>query len=406
MDITLSSAMTSRISGFVPRSDLGHHYTPKLITKHPKLFSPGMLQLISKGERAFTRCDEHMGASPYLESVWNSQLNFESLSASLIDGAEIDLMELLTYDLTKPKTHDPSKTRVHSMTSQRAIQYHDYVERHNSCTNFRTFQFDKDSVMDLYSELNFKDSSSFARAYRTESIGGDIINGMIIPPNQIEEYMDDLMKFCNTSTYTPHIQASLAHFQLEYIRPFRHRTQSLGRHISYIIYGKRDFTRHIFVANAIESIWRFNAPLENLKSAFDHSGKHNPLELWMYRSANMLIHQADKILEQERTFAEMEDNWRRQVPKIRRDDICDILLHDLLAHPIVNAKYIAEKSGRTLPAANDALRKLIDAKVIAPIDQRKRNRFFYAVDYVDWFKEQAEHYIPRGWLPGNEIVIF
>ncbi|MGI6221358.1 MAG: Fic family protein [Coriobacteriales bacterium] len=409
MDITLSGVIPNNVSGFVPKfshMDIGRFYTPKLITKHPKLFSPGMLQLISKGERAFTRCDEHMASSPYLESVWNSQLNFESLSASLIDGAEIDLMELLSYDLMKPKDHDPSKRRIHSMTSQRAIEYHDYVETHNSCTDFHTFQFDRSSIMDLYSALNYKDDSSFSRSYRTESIGGDDLNGMIIAPDQIDEYMDDLLKFCNTSAYTPHIQASLVHFQLEYIRPFRHRTQSLGRQMAYIIYGKRDFTRHIFVASAIESIWRFNKPLENLKSAFDHSGKHNPLELWMYRSANMLIHQADKILEQERTFAEMEDSWRKRVPKIRRDDICDIMLHDLVAHPIVNAKYIAQRSGRTLPAANDALRKLIDAGVIAPIDQRKRNRFFYAVDYVDWFKEQAEHYIPRGWLPGNEIVIF
>ena len=386
--------------------ELGTTYVPGLISRQPKLFSPGMLQLISRAERLFTRVDEHLGSSPYLECVSNTFLNLEALSAAIIDGAEIDLMALLLHDMKRGEGYDPSLTRVHASNSQRAIQYRDYIETHNSCTRAENFVFDRASVSKIFAELNYaqqparipyrgEEQASRSRAPKPA--------GRVIEADRIPEYMDDLFKFCNTDYYTPQIQAGLAHFQLEYIRPFDTRTEALGRQVSYMIYAKREFTRNIIVAAGIESIRRIDDPIDNLKITQDAQAKQSPLELWIYHGANMLLRQARMARELEETYAEIESNWRGRVTKVRKDDICDIMLHDMLAHPIINARYVSERCGKTLPAANDALKKLVASGIVVPMDERKRNRYFYAVDVVSLYQRLLGSIMPRGWLPGTEL---
>ena len=390
--------------------ELGTSYIPKLIARQPKLFSPGMLQLISRGERTFTRVDERMGSSPYLECVRNTLLNLEALSAAIIDGAEVDLMGLLLHDIKKRgKVMDLGDLRVSSSTSSRAIQYRDYIETHNSCSDMEDFVFSKDSILRLHEDLNYSRDASFRRAYRGEGTSSpDVLHPNLpqqrtLPPERIEEYMEDLYEFCNTDYYTPQIQAGLAHFQIEYIRPFKSRIVALGRHISYIIYAKRNFTNNILVAVAIESVRRIDNPIDNLKANQKSPARQSPLELWVYHGANLLLRESQMVLDMERTYREIEMEWRTKVARVRRDDICDILLHDLLAHPIINAKYVAERCDKTLPAANDALKKLVSSGILRAIDSRKRNRYFFAVDVLRYYQKLMEDIIPRGWLPGMEL---
>ena len=402
---------SSRLSYLRTKMDaeLGVSYIPNLIARQPKLFSPGMLQLISKSERTFTRVDEHIGSSPYLECVRCTLLNLESLAAAIIDGAEVDLLGLLMHDIKRDPDEDLSNVRVTTLTSQRAIQYRDYIETHNPCCDFSDFVFNKDSVMRIHEEINYPSDIKFRETYRGDGsrnpsrVHQRLPQNRTLPPDRIDEYMEDLFKFCNTDYYTPQIQAGLAHFQLEYIRPFKSRIDALGRHVSYIIYAKRQFTRNIIVSVAVESIRRVDDPVDPLKVSPEAAMKQSPLELWIYHGANLLLREADMVMDMERRYMSIEDEWRRKVLKVRKDDICDILLHDLLAHPIINARYVADRCDKTLPAANDALKKLVSAKVLAPVDTRKRNRYFYAVDVLDYYKSLLDLIIPQGWLPGTEM---
>lgn len=402
---------SSRLSYLRSKMDaeLGISYIPNLIARQPKLFSPGMLQLISKSERTFTRVDEHIGSSPFLDCVSCTLLNLEALAASIIDGAEVDLLGLLMHDIKKGAGRDISNTRVTTLTTQRAIQYRDYIETHNSCSDFDDFVFDKNSILKLHEELNYPAETQFRGMYRGSSsnephkVHHKLPQNRTLPPDRIDEYMEDLFKFCNTDYYTPQIQAGLAHFQLEYIRPFKSRVDALGRHVSYIIYAKRNFTRNIIVSVAVESIRRIDDPIDMLKISPESATRQSPLELWIYHGANLLLRESDMVMGMENTYAEIEQDWRKKVLKVRKDDICDILLHDLLAHPIINARYVAERCDKTLPAANDALKKLVAAKVLAPVDTRKRNRYFYAVDVLDYYKSLLDLIIPQGWLPGVEM---
>ncbi len=389
--------------------ELGSSYIPKLIAKQPKLFSPGMLQLISKSERTFTRIDEYMGNSPYLECIQNTLLNLEATASAVIDGAEVDLFGLLMHDIKNQKDVAPSDLRVHSPSAGRAVQYRNYIKAYNSCSDASDFVFNKESVMKIHEDLNYSKDIQFKKQYRGSGVDNSEIlhpqlpQRRILPPNRIEEYMEDLFQFCNTDYYTPQIQASLTHFQLEYIRPFKSRIEALARQLSYFVYAKRNFTNNIIVTVAIESIRRIDDPFDNLKANSKVRGKQNPLELWIYHGANLLLREAQMVQDMEKRYREIEEDWRRRVQKVRRDDICDILLHDLLAHPIINAKYVAERSNKTLPAANDALKKLVTANVLAPIDNRKRNRYFYAMDIVDYYRQLLDSIIPQGWLPGIEL---
>ncbi len=382
------------------RSEIDASYVPKLLTRQPRLFSPGMIQVISRGERAFTRADEHIGASPYRDCVKAMTLNIEAICSAIIDGGEYSLMDLLMHDIKRRGLTDAEQADAASKASTPfdAIWYRERIEKCNSCSNMGSFVFDTDSLDDLHRQLVIHSRpKSMHQARNGEGATLEAIPFLRnpLPEDQLREYVDDLCKFCNTDIYSPLIQTGLAHFQLECIRPYETGLDSLGRQITYIIYAKRGFSRHVPVAVAVESIRRVEGPGSQSKQKVESQAKRSALEMWIYNGAKMLVHEADTIMEMEQAFANIENGWRERIVGVRRDDICDVLLHDLLAHPIVNAKYIAERCEKTLPAANDAVRKLADAGVIEPIDSRKRNRYFYAADIVRYYELQLESILPN-----------
>ncbi len=391
------------------------HYTPTLISKRPKLFSPSMLQLISKSEREFTRADERARAGPYSDTLHNMLLNLESMASTLLDGAPVDMLGVLlsSIRLRGKKLDQPKVSR---NSTNRAIQYREYLGEHNSRKDASDFTFTPESVAEIYEELNYSKNEASAREYRTSD--GDDLRGSrssfplagVLPSEHIDEYMNDFCDFCNTNYYTPQIQAGLAHFQINWIKPFRSKTDALGRQMACKIFAKRRFAPNLMVTVALDSLINMvktdDEENRDLNSSQQAPTRQNPLEMWICRGVNMLIREVELVSNLEKAFRSIESKWRTMMPKTRHDDTCDIMLRDLMDYPIVNTRYVSMRCGKTMPAANDAIKKLVDKGILRPLDKRKRNRYFYSPDMFYLYRRVIESVVPAHMLSEVDMRAF
>ena len=386
--------------------ELGTEYSPDLLTKKPILLSPYLLSVVAKAECEYSRADERVSLGANKEAVREFLINLESLAAAAIDGDSINLVDLLTANIV-PET--PEKGRTGGAPVPRARLYKQLIKKHSDPKAAKAVHFDRDFVFALHAELcgaSPDDRRHWAyrgaQAARPDQVHPRLPQKRTVPPNRIERYMDDLCGFCNKEYYSPQVQACLPHFQIEYVKPFKSHGEALGRHVSYLVYARRGLCRTAIVPIALTSIARINAPVDPYK--VDHrSPSQQPLALWVLHGAKSLEVTASFVRDIDGRLSAIEEKWRGKVRSVRNGDHCDLLLHDLLANPVINSTYAIRLSGKTPPAIGDAFAKLQEAGVIRPLNEKRRYRLFCADDVVACYYQVLDAVIPPSWVPGKAL---
>lgn len=387
--------------------DLGTHFKPSLLTSSPLVFSPSMLQIISAAERYFSRIDERVTHSPFRASIKSTLINLEALSSAAIDGAEIDLSELLISTIGQV-LDESGKSEKHGLSLCRARHYRELIAHHCSQEDMKDFRFSQESVFKLHAELSYANPDLFHPAFRGENVSNPEVlhprlpQSRTVTPQDIGPYMEDLCTFCNSDEYSPQIQASLAHFQLEYIRPFKSDINTLGRHISYIVYARRKFADTIIMPVAMTSLQRVDSPIDNLR-ATENALSQRPLGLWVYHGAAAMLAVTRTIEDMETRFAEIQCNWKDRLDGLKKSTIGELLLSELFIHPIINTTFVVKMSGKTFPAVNEAIDKMVDRGVLYPLNDYQRYRYFVAKDIIGYYYSVFDKVLPKHWTPGTKL---
>lgn len=87
----------------------------------------------------------------------------------------------------------------------------------------------------------------------------------------------------------------------------------------------------------------------------------------------------------EQRVAEVQAAWRERLGKVRRGSAAERLIGVLPGAPIVTVKSAAMLTSRSFQAVNDAIPRLVEAKVITPTTLGRRNRAFEATELLDTF---------------------
>ncbi len=83
---------------------------------------------------------------------------------------------------------------------------------------------------------------------------------------------------------------------------------------------------------------------------------------------------------------ELQEKWRQQLrDKVgpRADAAAWAVIDVLPAHPVITVPVAVTATGRTKPAVNNATVELLEANVLAPISDSRRNRAWEAVGLLD-----------------------
>lgn len=84
---------------------------------------------------------------------------------------------------------------------------------------------------------------------------------------------------------------------------------------------------------------------------------------------------------------EIQDEWRSRLDKIRRNSATDLLIRFLPGAPIVTPTTAGNLIGRSFPATNGAIERLLAAGILSQVTVGRRNRAFEAPQLIQAFTE-------------------
>jgi Fic family protein len=210
------------------------------------------------------------------------------------------------------------------------------------------------------------------------------------PPEMVFDLITDLCSFCNEDRLPSVAQAALAHAQFETIHPFADGNGRTGRGLIQLVLRRRGLaTRVVPPVSLVLATWSKDY-LDGLTAtrysgSADSKAAHEGLNRWIGRFAGACVRAVQDAESFEACIQDLEGQWRSRLGQVRASSATDLLLRALPGAPVLTVASAAELIGRTFPAANEAIARLLEADVLKQITIGKRNRAFEAKEVIDAF---------------------
>ena len=198
------------------------------------------------------------------------------------------------------------------------------------------------------------------------------------PPETVEGYMSDLLAFTRRVDMSALVQAAVAHAQFESIHPFTDGNGRIGRALVNTVLRRRGVTSTVVVPLASALVARREAYFELLTRY--REGDPRPLVSAFATSSRLAAQESRVTAARMAAFPEI---WREAVGRVRSDSATARLLDALPTMPILSAEE-AQDVVRVAPSAlYRGLDRLVEAGVLRPLTDRKRNQVWGVADMLD-----------------------
>lgn len=389
---------TSDTNAGLPRKDRRScdyaAYVPDPLADRPVTLEGPVAADVSEAEAALARFNIAVDALSDSEALARLLLRTESVASSRIEGLEIGARRLLHADAERSlgqASRDVSAAEV--------------------LGNIDAMLFTVESVgegdpisIDLLLEIHRRllcgtRLELHAGCLRSAQnwIGGSSFNPCTAefvppPPDLVPELLADLCAFCNQDMLPAVAHAAIAHAQFETIHPFVDGNGRVGRALIHLVLRRRGVvSRALPPVSLILATWA-DEYIDAL-SATRHLGPatsaeaHAGLNRWVglfAAACTRAVADADAF---EQRIQELEHVWRERLGRVRASSALDLLLRALPGAPVLTVQSAAELIGRSAQAANEAIARLTEAKVLSQTTVGRRNRAFEAPEVIDAFTD-------------------
>jgi Fic family protein len=198
------------------------------------------------------------------------------------------------------------------------------------------------------------------------------------PPETVEDYLADLLRFANRSDMSALAQAGIVHAQFESIHPFSDGNGRIGRALINTVLRRRGVTQRVVVPLASALVVRREEYFEALNAY--RTGDAGPIVVAFTRSSEVAARES--LVTAER-MSDMPARWSELSGRPRRASAARRILDGLLAFPIFSTDEVAQRIGGATSSVYSAVSRLHEAGVIRPLTKRTRNQVWGAVDVLD-----------------------
>lgn len=256
-----------------------------------------------------------------------------------------------------------------------------------------TGRIDLETITDAHAALMADDAGEREYAGRPRDmqnwVGGSDYsprNALFVPPppDTVDDYLDDLVSFCNRDDMPALVQAAVAHAQFETIHPFTDGNGRIGRALINSILRRRGSTTRVVVPLATALVTHRDRYFDLLTGY--HAGNLEPL-ISSFAEASRIA--AEESQTTAHRLAAIPDEWRDLTGPIRRDSAAARLLPLLLEHPVLSADDAIDLLGTAPSRAYAAIERLHTAGVLRPLTERTRNQVWGAALVLDELDDLA-----------------
>jgi Fic family protein len=359
---------------------------------------------IADAERAIERLNREAGGLADSEAIARLLLRAESVASSKIEGLEVGGRRLLKAQLARGLGEDPADvTAAEVLNNIEAMRW--AVESVGTASEITV-----DHLLEIHRRLLEGTAlARYAGRIREQQnwIGGSSYNpcsAAFVPPpcERVRELLEDLCAFCSDDALPAVAQAALAHAQFETIHPFIDGNGRTGRALIHVILRRRGLAPLALAPiSLVLATWSqdYVAGLSATRYRAEPSSQEAVagLNAWLALFAAATTRAVADAESYERRVSEVQAQWRARLRPVRADSAIDRLVEALPGAPILTVRSAATLIGRSEQAVNEAVPRLLAARVLKQTTLARRNRAFEAPELLDAFTDlERQLASPRG----------
>ena len=369
-------------------------YVPDPLVGRPVRLDGDVAADVADAEAAIARFDAKAVALADTEALARLLLRAESVASSRIEGLEVGGRRLLRAEAATALGEDSRDvTATEVLGNIQAMTWALGVVR-------RGDDITVDHLLEAHRRLLAGTRlHEFAGLIRDDQnwIGGSGYNPcsaqfVTPPPELVADLLADLCAFCNADNLPAIVQAAMAHAQFETIHPFVDGNGRIGRALIHLVLRRRGLAvrvlppislilatwSHDYIAGLTATRY-IGKPTSDAASA----GANQWVALFA-TACRRAIEDAETF---ERRVSALQGRWRVRLGKVRAGSAADLLIGALPGAPIVTVNAAAELIGRTYQATNEAIDRLVAAKILQQVNVGQRNRAFEAPEVIRTFTD-------------------
>ncbi|WP_030513398.1 Fic family protein [Nocardia sp. NRRL WC-3656] len=343
-------------------------------------------------EVAVRRLDSEASALVETEVLSRLLLRAEAIASSRIEGLEIGARRLLRADAARQlegASGDVTAVEVLANIDAMAVAA-DAVEPGEPITQDILLKVHRR----LFAGTTLASHGGQLRVMQNW-IGGSSFNPCSAvfvppPPEYVPGLIEDLIDFCNTDDLPAVAQAAIAHAQFETIHPFIDGNGRTGRALIHLILRRRGVAEQVVAPVSLVLATWSDSYVDGL-TKFRYIGSPESaqavsgLNIWVARFAAACSRAAADATLFEASAADLQQSWRARVAPVRANSALDLLLGRLIGMPILTTTTAASLIGRSFPATNAAIERLVAAGILRQVTVGRRNRAFEAPEAITAF---------------------
>lgn len=193
------------------------------------------------------------------------------------------------------------------------------------------------------------------------------------PPETVDEYLQDLIRYANRDDIPALAQAAIAHAQFESIHPFTDGNGRIGRALINSVLRRRAVTNAVVVPLASALIAHRDRYFDDL-SAY-RSGDPEPLMNSFTAGSRIAASQSRKTASH---LAAIPEQWRELTGPVRSHSAAAKIIASLIAMPVITAEDVSDRFQLSTSSTYAAIDRLHAAGVLRPLTNRKREQVWGA----------------------------
>ncbi|MEU4312581.1 Fic family protein [Nocardia sp. NPDC024068] len=371
-----------------------HAYLPDPLMTRPVTLTADTAADVVDAEVAMTRLDKEAKALVETEALSRLLLRAEAIASSRIEGLEIGARRLLRAEAARELEGE-----IADLTAAEVLANIDAMAVATGAIG-NGEAITGEVLLEIHRRLlagtRLSHHGGQLRGVQNW-IGGSSFNPCAAefvppPPEHVAELMRDLIEFCNRDDLPAVVQAAIAHAQFETIHPFVDGNGRTGRALIHLVLRRRGVVeRSVAPVSLILATWS-DSYIDGLER-FRYTGRADSAEaleglnIWVARFAAACARAAEDAASFEERASGLEAQWRTRLAPVRAGSALDLLLKKLVGAPILTVATAAALAGRSFPAANTAVTRLVDAGILRQLTVGRRNRAFECPEVIGAFTD-------------------
>jgi len=360
-------------------------FIPEALSALGLTLDASVLGAVSEAEQAIR--DLNAVAADDLRAMGRLLLRSESIASSKIEGMQLDARELARAEArldTGAHVGDTARDVIANIDAMiLAVEDAASVDR-----------FEPRHIRAIHRRLMERATNPrIAGRVRSEQnwIGGNDYNPCNAdfvppPPEDVPRLLDDLCGAMNADRLPPIVQAALVHAQFETIHPFHDGNGRTGRALIHVVLRRRRIAAHYVPPISVVLAQGKDRYIAGL-TAF----RGDDVQRWLAYFADAALSSARLATRYLGAVAELTGQWKEQLrasPRAPRADAAAWrLIEALPARPTITSAVAAEAIGRSRPQVMVAIEQLVDAGVLTPLTNARRNMAWEAVGLLDLIRQ-------------------